>query len=47
MDSEGNTPMHLCLELLFDDPESFEQVKNVIKELIFSGGSRDIKNKLG
>jgi len=22
-------------------------VKNVIKELIFSGGSRDIKNKLG
>jgi ankyrin repeat protein len=43
-DSEGNTPMHLCLESLLEDPSDFEKAKNIIKELIFSGAKRDIPN---
>ena len=41
-DIEGNTPIHLCLENLFESPDKFETVKNLIKELIFSGASRHI-----
>jgi hypothetical protein len=36
-DCEGNTPIHLALETLFDEEISFEKVKNIVKELIFSG----------
>ncbi len=43
-DEEGNTPIHLCLENLFEDENLFEKVKNIVKELIFSGARRDIKN---
>jgi ankyrin repeat protein len=34
-DIEGNTAIHLCMDNLFDEPQSFEKVKNFIKELIF------------
>lgn len=44
-DIEGNTPMHLCLETLFDDNCNFDKVKNIVKELIFSGAVREIKNE--
>lgn len=46
-DFEGNTPLHLCLDTLFDDRESFEWVKNIVKELIFSGSKREITNDEG
>lgn len=44
-DIEGNTCIHLALNTLFEDDSGFEKVKNIVKELIFSGASRDIKNK--
>ena len=45
-DVEGNTPLHLCLETLFETDEyQFDKVKNIVKELIFSGADRDLKNK--
>lgn len=44
-DIEGNTCLHLALNTLFEDDSGFEKVKNIVKELIFSGASRDIKNK--
>lgn len=37
----------LCLDTLFEDQNDFEKVKNIIKELIFSGSSREIKNFKG
>lgn len=37
----------LCLDTLFEDQNDFEKVKNIIKELIFSGSSRKIKNFKG
>jgi ankyrin repeat protein len=43
-DIQGNTPLHLAVESLLDEPENFEKAKNIAKELIFSGASRDIKN---
>ena len=43
-DVEGNTAIHLCIENLFDEPKKFEKVKNITKELIFSGATRNIKN---
>lgn len=46
-DCEGDTPMHLALEQLADEDVSFEKVKNIVKELIFSGARRDIRNKGG
>jgi hypothetical protein len=29
--------MHLALETISDEPKNFEKVKNILKELIFSG----------
>lgn len=46
-DDDGNTPLHLCLDTLFDQPEAFELVKNIVKELIFSGSKREITNDEG
>jgi hypothetical protein len=46
-DDDGNTPLHLCLDTLYDQPESFELVKNIVKELIFSGSQREITNHEG
>ncbi len=46
-DIDGNTALMLCLDTLFEDEADFEKVKNIIKELIFSGSSRDIKNNKG
>lgn len=46
-DEEGNTSIHLCLETLFDEESNFEKVKNIVKELIFSGAQRNITNGLG
>ena len=43
-DIEGNTPMHLAIEALHEDLSNFEKVKNIIKELIFSGAERSITN---
>lgn len=39
--------MHLALETLLEEPENFEKVKNIVKELIFSGASREVKNNQG
>jgi len=36
--------MHLAFETLFDEPQNFEKVKNILKELIFSGAKREIRN---
>ncbi len=44
-DIEGNTCIHLALNTLFEDEDGFEKVKNIVKELIFSGASRDLTNK--
>jgi len=35
------------METLFEEPQNFEKVKNIVKELIFSGSRRDIQNSLG
>jgi len=35
------------METLFEEDASFEKVKNIVKELIFSGASRDIRNDAG
>jgi hypothetical protein len=39
--------MHLALETLLEEPSNFEKVKNIVKELIFSGAEREIKNFQG
>ena len=39
--------MHLALETISDDQKNFEKVKNILKELIFSGAKWDIKNLEG
>jgi hypothetical protein len=44
-DSDGNTPLHLAIESLAEDTKYFEKLKNIGKELLFSGALRDIKNK--
>jgi len=44
-DSDGNTPLHLAIESLAEDAKYFEKLKNIGKELLFSGALRDIKNK--
>ena len=37
--------MHLAIEQIYEDPENnFEKVKNIVKELIFSGAKRELKN---
>ena len=46
-DIEGNTSIHLALNTLFEDETGFEKVKNIVKELIFSGGKRDVANTFG
>lgn len=46
-DIEGNTCIHLALNTLFEDESAFEKVKNIVKELIFSGGMRDTANNFG
>ena len=46
-DIEGNTPLHLCVKVLAEDPANFEKLKNIGKELLFSGASRNIRNKDG
>lgn len=43
-DIEGNTPLHLCVKVLAEDPKNFEKLKNIGKELLFSGASRAIEN---
>jgi hypothetical protein len=37
----------LALNTLFEDEGSFEKVKNIVKELIFSGADRNMKNNQG
>jgi len=44
-DIEGNSCIHLALNTLFEDEDSFEKVKNIVKELIFSGAKRELTNK--
>ena len=46
-DIEGNTCIHLALNTLFEDESAFEKVKNIVKELIFSGAMRELANKFG
>ena len=47
-DVEGNTPLHLCLKILAEDEtRNFEKLKNIGKELLFSGASRSIMNAHG
>ena len=47
-DVEGNTPLHLCLKILAEDEtKNFEKLKNIGKELLFSGASRSITNAHG
>ena len=46
-DSEGNTPLHLCVKLLGEDAKHFEQLKFIGKELLFSGASRILENEDG
>jgi len=37
----------LALNTLFEDESGFEKVKNIVKELIFSGADRNMKNNAG
>lgn len=46
-DNDGNTPLHLVIQCFADKPQSFENLKNIGKELLFSGASRTIQNKNG
>ena len=39
-DKDGNTPLHLAIESLADDPKYLEKLKTIGKELLFSGASR-------
>lgn len=43
-DSEGNTPLHLCIQSLSHLTDSFDKLKNIGKELLISGASRTLKN---
>ena len=43
-EKDGNTPLHLAIESLADDPKYLEKLKTIGKELLFSGASRQIKN---
>jgi hypothetical protein len=36
--------LHLAIESLAEDTKYFEKLKNIGKELLFSGAFRDIKN---
>ena len=44
---DGNTPLHLAILSLAETPRQFEKLKNISKELLFSGASRQIENKDG
>ena len=46
-DADGNTPLHLCVISLESAPDSFEKLKNIGKELLFSGASRTQTNNQG
>jgi hypothetical protein len=37
--------LHLAIESLAEDPKYFEKLKNIGKELLFSGALREVKNK--
>jgi hypothetical protein len=37
---DGNTPLHLAILSLAETPRQFEKLKNISKELLFSGASR-------
>ena len=41
-DSDGNTPLHLCILCLADQPQNFDRLKDVGKELLFCGASRTL-----
>lgn len=46
-DFDGNTPLHLAVMSIAENLESFEKLKNIAKELLFCGASRNILNNNG
>ncbi|MBM3456135.1 MAG: hypothetical protein FJX80_13505 [Bacteroidetes bacterium] len=41
----GDTPLHLSIKLMAEEEfKHFEKIKNIIKELLFCGAQRSIKN---
>lgn len=46
-DFDGNTPLHLAVISIAANIESFDKIKNIAKELLFCGASRNVLNKQG
>jgi hypothetical protein len=43
---EGQTPLHLAVMKLVEEPEEFEEIKRIIKELLFNGANRNIRVRI-
>jgi ankyrin repeat protein len=46
-DFQGNSPLHNAVVRLSQDPDSFVELKTIIKELLFRGADRQCKNNEG
>lgn len=46
-DFQGHTPLQIAIIRLSQEPDSFEDYKRIIKELLFNGASRKLKNSNG
>ena len=45
---DGQTPLHLAVMKIIEEPEDFEETKRIIKELLFNGANREaIVNIIG
>lgn len=46
-DFNGYTPLHIAVVRLSQDADNFEDYKRIMKELLFNGANRGIKNDKG
>lgn len=44
-DKLGQSPLHLAIVKLADDVDDFDNVKRIIKELLFGGANRSLKTE--
>ena len=46
-DFQGNAPLHMAMLRLAQEPDNYEEYKRILKELLFSGADRNLKNHQG
>lgn len=46
-DNLGQSPLHIAVMRIGQDPDSFDEYKNIIKELLFNGANRSLRTKSG